>query len=1065
MTRYSRDGLISCIVLVQSGLAGAQTLPAGGHVAGGSASIVPITPSLLTVQQSSSRAVIDWNSFSISQGARVDFQQPSPSAATLNLVTGAQSSAIDGQLTGNGRVYLLNPSGVLIGATGQVNTGSFIAAAASTTPAAASAWQQGAASTLPLTAGLGAVTVQAGAQVVARDGGYIGLAGASVSENGLLYAKLGKVQLTGGSAFTLDFTGDGLLSVAAGLTQAQPGASPTASPVTVGTTGQISAEGGTVSISARAAQQLFSNLIGIDGQVWARNATQSGDVIVLSAEGGGVRLGATSRIDASGTAAGGAVAVTGDSITLEGQSVIATSGATGGGAVTLTASVSVVTSSGSQILTNSTSSGGGGNVMIMGPAGTSLGSASLAGSLIATAGSPSGTAAGGSLSVAATELDFSAPYFTTRPATGAAPLLSLTSVNPMSVGSTVAAAGTSGVSSGALGAALAGGADAVLRTTGGAGSITIESDVNGRPAAASTRGGALTLNAAGDVLLPSGVVATQGGNINVTAGGVLTMQGGASLQAESAASAGTAPAVLVSSAASCATAPAACTTTITDVQAGGGLTVNAAGNVMFAQSLGIPPAGAASPAPTLGSLTVAAGAVALGQNLAFGTAPTNRITVANAISVTAPLITASADLQSANGSITLTGNTTLQAGVYANGPVTFNGDLTLDPRRPESPATTILFQGVDQTMPPPSSEYTSSYLGQPPFYSAVTVVASVYRTTIISGGKGNITFGGNINIGTEFNPNSDAQYNLPPDPLCTACLAPKINLVVDAGMGSVTFSHGLENELSSLTPVPSSTQSSLSTPPSQPYLLVQSGLPAAYALSVFDGGTAANTVRLIETSAGPPIVGSPNGVPATVWVNTFNLNNVEIFPGSDPGPSQVAFVFPQKIFVPSLVYTAGTYMSIGNPPAPSDSYASGVAQMPVTGTGGAGGLSGNAITTPSPITSTPPDAPSPLANAPSAPPGTAATAADSTSPTVTGWNNAPTSGDASANTVQDAVVVVGGRGVGAAADLGRGAALDGAPADVFAVQHHVVTQKPCDPKKQHCTLVVDPTYLNGGARP
>jgi hypothetical protein len=569
------------------------------------------------------------------------------------------------------------------------------------------------------------------------------------------------------------------------------------------------------------------------------------------------------------------------------------------------------------------------------------------------------------------------------------------------------------------------------------------------------------------------VVATQGGNINVTAGGVLTMQGGASLQAESAASAGTAPAVLISSAASCA---AACTTTITDVQAGGGLTVNAAGNVTFAQSLGIPPAGAASPAPTLGSLTVAAAAVALGQNLAFGTAPTNRISVANAISVTAPLITASADLQSANGSITLTGNTTLQAGVYANGPVTFNGDLTLDPRRPESPATTILYQAVDQTMPPPSTPpYTSAYLDQPNpaqpdyylanFYSAVTVVASVYRTTISSGGKGNITFGGNVNIGTVFNPSSGVQYNVDPLPLCTPCVAPKINLVVDAGTGSVTFSHGLENELSSLIPV-LSTMPPVATPPSQPYLLVQSSVPAAYASDVFDGGTAADTVRLIETSAGPPIVGSPNGVPSTVWVNTFMLNNGEIQPGIDPRFSRVGFVFPQQIYVATVAYDSTTgWYSTGNPPAPSDSYASGVAQMPVTGTGGAGGLSGNAITTPSLINGTPPGAPPPPANAPSAPPGTAATAADSTSPTVTGWDNAPTSGDTSVDAVHDTVVVVGGRGIGAAADLGRAAALDGAPADVFAVQHHVVTQKPCDPQKQHCTLVVDPTYLNGGASP
>jgi filamentous hemagglutinin family protein len=1056
MVRNSRERLIIGSLFVLSCAAGAQTLPTGARVTGGSASIVPITPSLLTVQQSSGRAVINWDTFSISNGARVDFQQPNSSAAALNLVTGPQSSMIDGQLTGNGRVYLLNPSGVLIGATGQVNTGSFLAAAASTTPGAAGAWQQGTANTLPLTSGSGAVTVQSGAQVAVRDGGYLGLAGSTVSENGLLYAKLGKVQLAGGSAFTLDFTGDGLLSITTGLTQYPQGTSSTTSPVSVGTSGQISAEGGTVSISAQAAQQLFSNVIGIDGQVWARNATQSGNVIILSGSGGGVRLGAAARLDAGSTTGGGSIALSGDSVTLEGQSVIATTGATGGGSVAMTAPTSVTTSSGSQILTNSTTSGAGGSVAVSGPAGTAVGTVNMAGGIVATAGGTSGAAAGGSLSVAATDLMFAAPFFTTRPAAGAVPLLSLTSVKPVSVGTPAANAGTSSIGSGALGTALAGGADVTLTTTpGGGGSITINGDVNGRPAAAAAIGGALTLNAAGDVLLPSGIVSTQGSNITVSAGGVFTMQGTASLQAQSATTGNAQPSVNVSSLASCATAPAACTTTITDVQASGGLTVNSTGKVTLVQSLGVPPSGAASSAPTLGSLTVNAAAdVQLGKPLQTGMAPTDRIDVANAMSVTAPTITASADLESANGSITLTGNTTLQAGVYANGPVTFNGDLTLDPRRLDASSPSVVFQGVDIGTTNPASPVPTGTDQPPTFYPATTVKVDVYQTTISSAGKGNITFGGNVGLSALYTPNSFATYFPDPTiPNCMPCLAPRVNFVVNAGTKSVEFSHGLANDLSSIG-----------------NLLVETSSPPAFPLLTFDNGVAANTVNLIESSGGPPVVGAPGGIAATVWVNQMTLNGAPISP--DKAPSQVSFVLPQKAFIPSATNVDAMNQPIpwqwdmSTPPASSDSSAAGVPLTPLAGTGSLGGLSGNTVTPPSTIGGTPPGAPPPPAEAPSAPPGVSASAPDLTAATVTGWDVVPTGSGADGNSTQDtADSVIGGRGIGAEADLGRGTALGGAATDVFSLRRHVVGKQPCDAKNKVCAPLVDPNYLSSGAYP
>ena len=101
--------------------ASTPALPTQGSVVAGSASITA-SGSSLQVNQSSSRAVIDWSSFSIGQGASVNFANGS--GATLNRVlSGGPLSALDGSLTATGSVYLINPAGVIVGKTGVINVG------------------------------------------------------------------------------------------------------------------------------------------------------------------------------------------------------------------------------------------------------------------------------------------------------------------------------------------------------------------------------------------------------------------------------------------------------------------------------------------------------------------------------------------------------------------------------------------------------------------------------------------------------------------------------------------------------------------------------------------------------------------------------------------------------------------------------------------------------------------------------------------------------------------------------------------------------------------------------
>lgn len=85
----------------------------------------------LTIQQSASKAILNWESFSIGSGDTVTFVQPNSSAIALNRVVGDGNtiarSMIDGTINANGQVFLVNPEGITFGHGSQVNVGGIVA--------------------------------------------------------------------------------------------------------------------------------------------------------------------------------------------------------------------------------------------------------------------------------------------------------------------------------------------------------------------------------------------------------------------------------------------------------------------------------------------------------------------------------------------------------------------------------------------------------------------------------------------------------------------------------------------------------------------------------------------------------------------------------------------------------------------------------------------------------------------------------------------------------------------------------------------------------------------------
>lgn len=78
------------------------------------------------IVSSTSSAIVHWKDFSIAPGELVHFVLPSKTAAILNRVTGGSPSVIEGLLQSNGKVYLINPHGIVLTKEGIINTASFV---------------------------------------------------------------------------------------------------------------------------------------------------------------------------------------------------------------------------------------------------------------------------------------------------------------------------------------------------------------------------------------------------------------------------------------------------------------------------------------------------------------------------------------------------------------------------------------------------------------------------------------------------------------------------------------------------------------------------------------------------------------------------------------------------------------------------------------------------------------------------------------------------------------------------------------------------------------------------
>src|SRR4051812_8568917 len=106
----------------------ASANPTGPSVASGSASFAAAGSSLTITN--SANAIINWQGFSIGVNEITRFLQSSAGSAVLNRVVGSggviPQSVINGALQSNGRVFLLNPTGIVVGSGAHIDVSGLV---------------------------------------------------------------------------------------------------------------------------------------------------------------------------------------------------------------------------------------------------------------------------------------------------------------------------------------------------------------------------------------------------------------------------------------------------------------------------------------------------------------------------------------------------------------------------------------------------------------------------------------------------------------------------------------------------------------------------------------------------------------------------------------------------------------------------------------------------------------------------------------------------------------------------------------------------------------------------
>ncbi|RXI35857.1 hypothetical protein CP986_04310, partial [Arcobacter aquimarinus] len=275
--RILKGGKISLVVSAFLGSTIiANAAPSGGVVTSGNATISQ-SGNVTNINQSSGKASINWNDFSVKANEIVNFNQPNVNSITLNRVVGNEKSVIDGALNANGQVWILNSNGILFGKNASINTAGLLATTGELSDAD---FQNGnydfKNSSSNSVINLGTIKV--------NNSSYVILAGKEVQNGGNIEAVKGKVHLVGADSYSVNLNGNSLvnLKVNKGVLDAM-----------VSNSGNILANGGEIFLTTNAVDELLKGMVNNTGIIEANSLDGILGKVELFAHGGEAQVGGT----------------------------------------------------------------------------------------------------------------------------------------------------------------------------------------------------------------------------------------------------------------------------------------------------------------------------------------------------------------------------------------------------------------------------------------------------------------------------------------------------------------------------------------------------------------------------------------------------------------------------------------------------------------------------------------------------------------------------------------------------------------------------------------------------
>jgi filamentous hemagglutinin family protein len=295
-------------------------------------------------------AIINWQSFSINAGETTRFLQQSTSSAVLNRILGQDPSRILGALQSNGKVFLVNPNGVLFGQGSQVDVNGIVASTLNITN------EDFIAGRLNFKAGDKAGDLKNQGVITTPAGGQVFLIAPNVENSGIIASPKGDVVLAAGHTVQLVDSADPNMQVVVSAPEHE-----------ALNLGQVVAQGGRIGIYGALVNQ--RGLISADSAIVGENGK-----IVFKASGT-TMLDAGSMTSATGAGKGGEIDVLGDRVGLVSDAKVDASGKTGGGTVLIggdyhgeNAAIQnakrTYVGSGTQIKADATGAGDGGKVIV-----------------------------------------------------------------------------------------------------------------------------------------------------------------------------------------------------------------------------------------------------------------------------------------------------------------------------------------------------------------------------------------------------------------------------------------------------------------------------------------------------------------------------------------------------------------------------------------------------------------------------------------------------------------------------------------------------------------------------